>query len=626
MEHPQAATPMPRKTCYYEVLGLDRKCDAAEIKSAYRKLALTHHPDKAHINNVSVEEATSRFQQIQEAYSVLSDPQERAWYDSHREQILRGDDEPGEDPFKTKINLYRYFSSGCYADFGDGPEGFYAVYSGLFRAIDKEEEEWEDADEEHVTMPSFGHSSSEWRDVSSFYKHWLDFCSRKAFGHADKWNTRDGENRQVRRAMEQENKKARAAAKKEFNAEVRQLVKFVEKRDPRVAAHRKQQARESAEKAQREAAEKERRKKEEAKEREERKAAQRREEEERWREVEAAKEARRARGEVVSGDEEDSSDEEEEEAVFNCEACRKTFKSEKAYDQHTKSKKHQQAVAKLRQQMDRELREQQKAQAKAAPAASSSDEGEEEEEEDEEEEESEDHTAAAAADETDRLPPMIRGTAAVFSPPQRAAAAPKRTAAATDGDNANDAEGSDDDEFLTQFAARGRGGASASASRRVQNCDGAANGAASESGSKEQDADDNAAAAEDGEDLDDITMLGGKRSQKKGKQQALLLQRHRDGDQEPVRLSRKAQRAARRGDGDGEGPRETMATTASAGSPDQQDVRCTVVGQQDVRCTVCGEVFPSRSKMFQHIKATGHAALKEAPVVETSKGGRRKKK
>ncbi|CAE8710124.1 unnamed protein product, partial [Polarella glacialis] len=231
-----------KKMCYYELLGLlDRKCEPADIKSAYRKLALKLHPDKAHINGVSVEEATSKFQQVQEAYSVLSDIQERAWYDSHREQILRGDDEGGEDPFKTKINLYKYFSTACFDGFGNDSRGFFQVYVELFEAIDAEEEQWEDADEEHVSMPPFGRSDTEYSDVSAFYRRWLDFCSRKAFGHADKWNPKDADNRQVRRAMEQENKKARQAAKKDFNAEVRQLVQFVQKRDPRVAAHQKKQ-------------------------------------------------------------------------------------------------------------------------------------------------------------------------------------------------------------------------------------------------------------------------------------------------------------------------------------------------------------------------------------------------
>ena len=50
-------------------------------------MALKYHPDK---NPEDPEGAKETFQIIQQAYDVLSDPQERAWYDNHREEILRG--------------------------------------------------------------------------------------------------------------------------------------------------------------------------------------------------------------------------------------------------------------------------------------------------------------------------------------------------------------------------------------------------------------------------------------------------------------------------------------------------------------------------------------------------------
>jgi len=62
---------------YYEVLGVDRGADEAALKSAFRKQAMEHHPDR----NGGCEEASSRFKEINEAYSVLSDPQKRAAYD-----------------------------------------------------------------------------------------------------------------------------------------------------------------------------------------------------------------------------------------------------------------------------------------------------------------------------------------------------------------------------------------------------------------------------------------------------------------------------------------------------------------------------------------------------------------
>ena len=62
---------------YYEILGVNRTCDDAGLKSAFRKLAMQHHPDR----NGGCEDASGRFKEINEAYSVLSDPQKRAAYD-----------------------------------------------------------------------------------------------------------------------------------------------------------------------------------------------------------------------------------------------------------------------------------------------------------------------------------------------------------------------------------------------------------------------------------------------------------------------------------------------------------------------------------------------------------------
>ena len=62
---------------YYEILGVARTVDEAGLKSAFRKLAMEHHPDR----NGGCENAAGRFKEINEAYSVLSDPQKRAAYD-----------------------------------------------------------------------------------------------------------------------------------------------------------------------------------------------------------------------------------------------------------------------------------------------------------------------------------------------------------------------------------------------------------------------------------------------------------------------------------------------------------------------------------------------------------------
>lgn len=66
------------KRDYYEVLGLSKNASDSEIKKAYRKLALKHHPDK----NPDDEEAEKKFKEAAEAYEVLSDQQKRQQYDN----------------------------------------------------------------------------------------------------------------------------------------------------------------------------------------------------------------------------------------------------------------------------------------------------------------------------------------------------------------------------------------------------------------------------------------------------------------------------------------------------------------------------------------------------------------
>ena len=62
---------------YYEILGVERSADDGALKASFRKLAMEHHPDR----NGGCEEAEGRFKEINEAYSILSDPQKRAAYD-----------------------------------------------------------------------------------------------------------------------------------------------------------------------------------------------------------------------------------------------------------------------------------------------------------------------------------------------------------------------------------------------------------------------------------------------------------------------------------------------------------------------------------------------------------------
>src|ERR1700752_4165879 len=77
---------MSTKRCYYETLEVERSADESGLKTAFRKLAMKWHPDK----NPGDHTSEVRFKEINEAYSVLSDPQKRAAYDRFGHAGLNG--------------------------------------------------------------------------------------------------------------------------------------------------------------------------------------------------------------------------------------------------------------------------------------------------------------------------------------------------------------------------------------------------------------------------------------------------------------------------------------------------------------------------------------------------------
>ncbi len=71
---------------YYELLGVARDVDAAELKRAFRKKAMQYHPDR----NPGDAEAEAKFKELNEAYEVLKDPEKRAAYDRYGHAAFDG--------------------------------------------------------------------------------------------------------------------------------------------------------------------------------------------------------------------------------------------------------------------------------------------------------------------------------------------------------------------------------------------------------------------------------------------------------------------------------------------------------------------------------------------------------
>ena len=108
---------MAAKKDFYEVLGVSKTANDAEIKKAYRKLAKKYHPDSNPNDTVAAE----RFKEINEAYDVLSDPEKKKLYDQFGAAAF----EAGFDP-KAAAGGYGGFGgfSGGAGGFGGGFHGF----------------------------------------------------------------------------------------------------------------------------------------------------------------------------------------------------------------------------------------------------------------------------------------------------------------------------------------------------------------------------------------------------------------------------------------------------------------------------------------------------------------------
>ncbi|KAH8592227.1 C2H2 finger domain-containing protein [Bisporella sp. PMI_857] len=334
---------LPKKTDYYELLGIERSATEDEIKRAYRRRALELHPDR---NFGDVENATRKFAELQAAHEVLSDPQERAWYDSHRDDILEGNDgtskvDNNEDTSRftsTKDIIALISRFGPTVPFTDTPNGFYGILRKTFQTLAEEEYNvCSYNNTQPLDYPDFGTSTDDYEQVvRPFYRVWSGFSTKKTYSWRDQYKTSDGPDRTIRRLIEKENKKRRDEGIRQFNDAVTALVAFARKRDPRYLRNLKT-------------------------------------DEERQRILRDAAAAQAARSRAAyqaklnqhvvpewakstkPPEEATFSESEESEAEhIECVACAKIFKSEKQYEAHERSKKHIKNVNNLKREMYKE--------------------------------------------------------------------------------------------------------------------------------------------------------------------------------------------------------------------------------------------------------------------------------
>src|ERR1700680_3979771 len=105
---------MAKKRDYYEVLGLNRDASEGEIKKAYRKLAMKHHPDR----NPDSKDGEEKFKEAKEAYEILCHPDKRRAYDAYGHA--------GVNPQMGGMG------AGEAAGFGGFAEAFGDIFSDIF--------------------------------------------------------------------------------------------------------------------------------------------------------------------------------------------------------------------------------------------------------------------------------------------------------------------------------------------------------------------------------------------------------------------------------------------------------------------------------------------------------------
>ncbi|XP_023304808.2 dnaJ homolog subfamily C member 2 [Lucilia cuprina] len=191
---------------HYAVLGLGKlrfEATDDDIRRAYRKMVLQHHPDKRKAKGEDVKTDEDYFTCITKAYETLGTPKTRRSFDSVDPEF--------DDSFPTQADI---------------DNNFYKSFQKYFNLNSR----WS----EKKGVPSFGDENSVREDVERFYSFWYDFKSWREFSYLDEEDKEKGQDRDERRWIEKENKAARIKRKKEEMMRIRALVDLAYNNDKRI--------------------------------------------------------------------------------------------------------------------------------------------------------------------------------------------------------------------------------------------------------------------------------------------------------------------------------------------------------------------------------------------------------
>uniref|UniRef100_A0A1Y9IWD8 Uncharacterized protein n=1 Tax=Anopheles minimus TaxID=112268 RepID=A0A1Y9IWD8_9DIPT len=199
---------------HYAVLGLKKMRFEAtddDIKRAYRKIVLKHHPDKRKALGENVKQDDDYFHCITMAYETLGTLKNRRAFDSIDPEF--------DDALPSQSEVEKDFF-------------------GALRDVFKRNARW---NESRKSAPQLGDDKTAREAVENFYDFWYNFQSWREFSYLDEEDKEKGQDREERRWIEKQNKAIRLKRKKEESARIRSLVDLAYNNDPRVVRFKREE-------------------------------------------------------------------------------------------------------------------------------------------------------------------------------------------------------------------------------------------------------------------------------------------------------------------------------------------------------------------------------------------------
>ncbi|CDR95017.1 myb-like DNA-binding/DnaJ domain containing protein, putative [Babesia bigemina] len=206
----------------YELLNVCDSDDITTIKANYKKIVLLLHPDKAahtrvpqemaqyaakyRLRNLCEEERKQQFLLLQDAFTIMSDPQLRHEYDCSL---------PFDENIPTKEQVR-------------DAEDFFALFAPVFELNAR----WSNT----KPVPAIGAQDATDDEVDAFYDFWRNFETTRTFSHAAPHLLDDAESREEKRWMERENLKVQKKLVKKEMVRIQKLVDLAQAHDPRLKA------------------------------------------------------------------------------------------------------------------------------------------------------------------------------------------------------------------------------------------------------------------------------------------------------------------------------------------------------------------------------------------------------